>query len=381
MSKFGFRIGQSLATRPSATLIQSLCRRQKKKMLVKKNLEGESSAEVPAHAASTYPAPPQSYAANGVSAQFGQDGQSRRYSHVSTGLTNQMSLNTASHQRGAQDQHQAYSSKSGVMKPTPLISQVRRGSVPYPPPQISASATYTMPSQRPPPPPSLSRTVSSSALARAQIPPHLVPDPSTCRRASMPANSHSISLGFFTPPRIGSKTTGPTGALSAIADDEHLLGPSVPTASTHAGHPLASGSAGTTSNANGHQTQPYGPLPNPEFSFGNSGPVERKSSLTSSASVSPHVTSQMFMQGAAYRNRMGSMASTLSQATTTDGASDSDWERTQQLVTPFIPSNGIYVYGDLPADAVQGGYREDGPDLKKRQLMVPLYHDSRRASA
>jgi hypothetical protein len=356
-----------------------LCRRQKKKMLAKKNLEGEQTGALK-HAVG-YPASDQQpNSASDTVSPFGPDDQSRHYSQIGAGQTSKMPMDATIYPTGPQDQHHPQSGKSGVMKPTPFISQVRRGSVPYPPPQSPSTGMYVVP-QRPPPPPSLARTVSSSALARAQIPPQAVssPNPSNGRRASLPVNSHSISLGFFTPPRIGSKAA--SGSLGAIADDEHLLGIHVPdTAGGQSGPPaLAAGSSGTTPEANGQPPRPYGPLPNPEFSFGNSGGADRKASLTSSASVSPHIASPVFAQGVAYRNRMDSMASILSQATT-EGASDSDWERTQQLVTPFMPSNGMHVYGDASGDMVQG-YRMDGPDVNNKQLMVPMYHDFRRASA
>lgn len=346
-------------------------------MLAKKNLEGEQGGAL-THAVAGYPTSGQQ--SSPTVDHSGQEDQSQRYSQIGAGQTSQMPMDATVYPRGPQDQNENQSGRSGVMKPTPLISQVRRGSVPYPPPHSPSTGMYVVP-QRPAPPPSLARTVSSSALARAQIPPQVVPSrsPSNGRRASLPVNSHSISLGFFTPPRIGNKAA--PGALGAIADDEHLLGVHLPDGvGGQAGLSVpAEGSSNTTPEANGQPSRPYGPLPNPEFSFGNSGGADRKASLTSSASVSPHIASPVFAQGMAYRNRMDSMASTFSHATT-EGASDSDWERTQQLVTPFMPSNGMQVYGDVSGEMVQG-YRMDGPDVNNKQLMVPVYHDFRRASA
>ena len=331
-------------------------------MLAKKNAESESSEAQPrAVEVSGLP-----YTANAIVDQSGHLDQSR-YPYPLAQLGKD-TANSSTH-------HQDYtlSGKPGAIKPTPLISQVRRGSVPYPPPQSPSTGMFIMP-QRPPPPPNLSRAVSSSALARAQIPPHLAANTSPSRRASLPVNSQSVSLGFFTPPRIGTQAS--SGGLSAITDDEHLLASSVP----HNASQSAIAMEAPMSVAINPQGQPYGPLPNPEFSFGNNSRVDRKASLTSSTSGSPHIASPMFSQGFAYRNRMGSMASTFSQATTADGTSDSDWERTQQLVTPYTPTSLVQVYSDVPAEMVQG-LREDGVDVNNKQLMAPVYNDFRRASA
>lgn len=331
-------------------------------MLAKKNAESQSSeAQSRAVEVSGHP-----YMANVSVDQSGHLDRSRYPYPVA-----QLGKDTANF--SIHHQECTLSGKSGVIKPTPLVSQVSAGSVPYPPPQSPSTGTFAMP-QRPPSSPNLSRAVSSSALARAQIPPHLAANTSPSRRASLPVNSQSVSLGFFTPPRIGTRAT--SGGLSAIADDEHLLASSVP----HNASQSAIATEAPMSVAINPQGQPYGPLPNPEFSFGNNSREDRKASLPSSTSGSPHIASPMFNQGFAYRNRIGSMASTFSQATTADGTSDSDWERTQQLVTPYTPTSVAQVYSDVRADMVQG-LQEDGVDVNNKQLMVPVYNDFRRASA
>lgn len=315
-------------------------RRQKTKMLAKKNLEGESS-EALTQSSSPHPANP--YAMGSSTAQSDASahaGPSRSSQHDRPSL-----------RRGPV--HQIAYEGPGV-KLTPM-GQARRGSLPYPPPQSPVGAT----------PPVLARTVSSSGLARAQIPAHLAIS-SNGRRASLPVNSQSISLGFFTPPRIGPKAMG---TLGAIADDEHLLYQ----------EPTQPPSAPIARVAPANQLGQWGPLPNPEFSFGNTASVARKASLSSAASMSPNVVSPVFPEGSVYRNRMGSMASILSQATTADGTSDSDWERTQQLITPFMMSNAESM--NMFGGPDMGSYLvEDGPEMNK-QLRVPLYNDTRRASA
>ncbi|GHJ90229.1 hypothetical protein NliqN6_6631 [Naganishia liquefaciens] len=349
-------IAEKIGMTPRSVQVWFQNRRQKKKMMAKKNSESESShKQVRVQEVKSRP-----YTANVVVEQSGHLDHNTN-AHFSTQSRKDLS-------EPPNQQNPLPYTKPGAIKPTPLISQVRRGSVPYPPPHSPSAGIFVMP-QRPPPPPSLSRAVSSSALARAQIPSCLASDSSPNRRASLPVNSHSISLGFFTPPRIGTKAA--TGALSAITDDEHLLGSNV---SEHASHSAFAGAP--LSVATEPQGQPYGPLPNPEFSFGNTTRVDRKASLTSSTSGSPHITSPMVTQGLAYRNRMGSMASTFSQATTTDGTSDSDWERTQQLVTPYTPTSVMQVYSDIPAEMV-----EVGANVNNKQLLVPVYNDFRRASA
>jgi hypothetical protein len=281
-----------------------------------------------------------------------------------------------------------YNGVPGAMKATPLIQQARRGSLPYPPPQGPGAQLAVQP-------PVMVRTVSSSGLARAPIPPHLA-NASTERRASLPLNAQSVSLGFFTPPRIGPRALGSMGTLAAITDDEHLQHyPKVGDVHDPASSaPVPAGNAsGTHCQANPvvDQVCQNGPLPNPDFSFGNGASVARKASFTSSASVSPNVASPTFPHGFLYRNRMGSMASMLSQATTTDGTSDSEWERTQHLVTPYMLGNGdsVNVFVGLAPDLAMSSGVDQGLTLRNRedgfgppnQLLLPPSNDGRRASA
>lgn len=387
MFKCGFRTGKRNDGLRLEYALIPFCRRQKTKLLAKKRLE-DGSSEAPDSPAGHPSSAPEPYTMGPHATQFfANDGSPIMYAGP---RSSQTPVDRSSVRRGSIAQQSAYNGVPGVMKVTPLIQQARRGSLPYPPPQAPGAP---LPKQ----PPILARTVSSSGLARAQIPAHLAVSAAE-RRASLPLNSQSVSLGFFTPPRIGPKAPHPMGALASISDEEHLPNcvadgashgrqrPSTISSFSGVGEPNRSAHEDTDQRVHG------GPLPNPEFSFGNNGTVLRKASFASSASVSPNVASPTFPQAFLYRNRMGSMASILSQATTTDGTSDSDWERTQQLVTPSMLGNGdsVNVFLGLPpdmgmpSDIGQGHtsqYREDGLEISNQQLLLPPSNDTRRASA
>lgn len=362
-------------------------RRQKKKLLAKKKLD-EGSSEAPDSPARPSFNAPKPYIMGPPGTQFiANDGSTIRYAVPGSSQT---PVDRSSVRRGSIAQQSAYNGVPGVMKVTPLIQQARRGSLPYPPPQAPGPHLSKQH-------PILARTVSSSGLARAQIPAHLVVS-STERRASLPLNSQSVSLGFFTPPRIGPKALHPMAALASITDEEQVPNRLTSDASYGQQRPSAISSSSGVGELNDpsrediNQPVQNGPLPNPEFSFGNNGTILRKASFASSVSVSPNVASPTFPQAFLYRNRMGSMASILSQATTTDGTSDSDWERTQQLVTPFMIDNGdsMNMFVGMPPDigmapnigqGYPSHYREDEVESSKRQLLLPPSNDTRRASA
>lgn len=364
-------------------------RRQKRKLQAKKAQEEGSSegrASPPLHPiGASHPYGMGSSAPHGMA----RDGSAL----IAAGprLSSQTQVDRSSGRPRTALQQVPYNGVPGAVKATQLIQQARRGSLPYPPPQGSGVPPVM-------PPPILVRTVSSSGLARAQIPPHMV-DASTQRRASLPLNAQSVSLGFFTPPRIGPRALGSVGTLAAITDDEHLQHYSkvgdehVPQVWSHlaSSAPVSSSNTGERSHITNGVNQANGPLPNPEFSFGNGATVARKASFASTASMSPNVASPTFPQGYLYRNRMGSMASMLSQATTTDGTSDSEWERNQQLVTPYILGNGdaMKVFVGLPPDVgmpsgapgFPPSNRADGIENPNKQLLLPPSNDTRRASA
>ncbi|KAJ9107683.1 hypothetical protein QFC21_001143 [Naganishia friedmannii] len=291
----------------------------------------------------------------------------------------------SSSRRGSSSQQQSIAGV-GAIKSTPLIGQARRGSLPYPPPagSLNTAASSAKPLSALP---GLVRTVSgSSSVLRPQLPLHLAIALNNGRRASLPINSQTVSLGPFTPPRIGAKSLNQS-TLMAIADDEHLLHPvSRATNGYFASHSaLAHGSFANKSDESGDTTpeakaenSEYGPLPNPGFSFGEGICATQNGSSTSTLFMSSRT--HMPQGHTVYRDRMGSLASTLSHATTTDDASDSDWERTQQLVTPFVPLDGEHMTS-FPGLVPDIGQEDVKIPIVNMRLNVPLGSDGRRASA
>ncbi|KAJ9108573.1 hypothetical protein QFC19_002289 [Naganishia cerealis] len=274
----------------------------------------------------------------------------------------------------------------GAIKSTPTIGQARRGSLPYPPPGSPNTASSAKPLYTPP---GMARAVSNASVPRPHLPLHLAIAMNNGRRASLPNNSQSVSLGHFTPPRIGAKSLNQS-TLMSIADDEHLLHPLSGVANGYIASGQdqslspknSDGSGGTTPEAKVERLHEYGPLPNPGFSFGHVDSANQNASSTSISFMSSSDTHipQLPHNGTVYRDRMGSLASTLSHATTTDDASDSDWERGQQLVTPFMLPDGDHMqaFPGLVPDIRQS---EDKGPIVNMRLNAPLRSETRRASA
>lgn len=376
-------------------------RRQKKKSLAKKELEGDpteaNDSEILAYSTQNQdrPAPPLVNVVDPYNGHvFLQDEgltraqiTPRGVAHLRAAEGNHSPTDPSSSRRGSSSQQQSIAGV-GAIKSTPFMGQARRGSLPYPPP-AGSSNTATSSAKPLSAPPGLVRTVSGSSVLRPQLPLHLAIALNNGRRASLPINSQTVSLGPFTPPRIGARSLNQS-TLMAIADDEHLLHPmSGATGGYLANHSaFAHGSSANKSDDSGDTTpeakvhnSEYGPLPNPGFSFGEGTSVTQDGSSTSTLFTSSHTHMPQLPQGATvYRDRMGSMASILSHATTTDDASDSDWERTQQLVTPFMPSDGENMTS-FPGLASDISSEEVRIPIVNMRLDVPAASDARRASA
>lgn len=227
----------------------------------------------------------------------------------------------------------------------------RRGSLPYPPPiMTNTGSRLVSPTERP---------------AKSQIPMHLAMTLGG-RRASLPVNSRSFSLGSFTPPRTGASAqrqpTTNKRELSPIVDqdsqqpfDTSLLAAFSPE-EVHGSHD-------GMLPANGSSTVP-GPLPNPSFSFGyndpNTPPININDSvlpLMTPFADHPGLPSASYM----YRNRIGSMTSMFSQETADSNAD----------------TIGEYPYA--------GNFHHDGARILQSDdhLMLPVDFDAgtRRASA
>jgi len=267
--------------------------------------------------------------------------------HKPTGLDAAVNQHSPAHGfPRAQPSYVPNQARSGV----PSV-QGRRGSLPYPPPIVTNPGNRLVsPTDRP---------------AKSQIPMHLAMTLGG-RRASLPVNSRSFSLGSFTPPRTGASSQRQPMAnkreLSPIADqdsqqpfDTSLLSAFSPT-EIH-------GSVDEVSPLNGSTAVP-GPLPNPGFSFGfndpNAPPINVNDSslplMTPFADYSG-LPSANYM----YRNRIGSMTSMFSQETT-DSNTDTIGEY------PYIAN-----------------FDQDGARIlqSEEHLMLPIDFDanSRRASA
>ena len=242
------------------------------------------------------------------------------------------------------------------VRTNPPVLQGRRGSLPYPPPVVtSPNGRIASPAERPP---------------RSQIPMHLAMTLGG-RRASLPTNSRSFSLGSFTPPRTGANMQRQPYAnkreLSPILDQDaqpHFDPNMLSTFSPLESQP----SATMTSPMNGPLSVP-GPLPNPGFSFGNNDPNAMPPPDFNDPSL-PLMTPLVDQQGLPTGNmmyrehRIGSMASMFSQGTMESADTVGDWDV-------------HYNYGaGLDQDAAQILRPEDS-------LALPIDFDSstRRASA
>lgn len=225
----------------------------------------------------------------------------------------------------------------------------RRGSLPYPPPIVINGSNRLVPQTERP--------------TKSQIPMHLAMTLGG-RRASLPVNSRSFSLGSFTPPRNGASSQRlpmpSKRELSPIVDQDpqQPFDTSLLTAfSPDEMHPPVDG----ISPYNGSVP---GPLPNPAFSFGfndpNAPPINvNDSALPLMTPFADHhgLPSANYM----YRDRIGSMTSMFSQETTDSNAD----------------TIGEYPY--------MGNFDQDGARilLPDENLMLPVEFDSnvRRASA
>ncbi len=263
---------------------------------------------------------------------------------------------------------------------SPMISQARRGSLPYPPPQGSA-INQQSPHMR----------AGYNNNLGVPLPSHLAPSGMDRRRSSLPGNPRSISTNSLSVTRRspvesvqmaqhGSQgSTGRNSGLSPIADQERT--PEAEGANEQGQQfesPTSAGLGGLRNFPSGQpgfvlpghlqadqpyvvqpagplfaqnyamgmvpQVQQVGPLPNPSFSFGSGGDRD----LPKDAYAQPQAGNGVppFHPASVFRGRIGSMASILSQATTDGGATtdgtSSDWDRVpgayaayQQAIAPI----------------------------------------------
>lgn len=279
-------------------------------------------------------------------------------------------------------------SSPGAIKGLPLIQQARRGSLPYPAPIQTNVPNGLQPQQLGG---AQTRTVSAvERPARSQIPLHVAISMGG-RRSSLPANSRSISLGSFTPPRIGSNAQAPTSSqvyrrgLSPIVDqDQYQFDTFDPQQYQQQGQmqnmgmqPSALPSA--LSSASPMQNRMPGPLPNPSFSFGvnNTAPQPSFQDTMDTSGlpmVSPADYNPPVPQYGGHRNysivSLASAASGMSGTTATDSERwplDSEWER-----QPFGNNNASF--SNDPAMVVQ-------PDDGSHLVLPTGFDPDRRASA
>lgn len=262
-----------------------------------------------------------------------------------------------------------------------MISQARRGSLPYPPPNIVHHGV---------PPVQPGRIVgpspTSSYIAnRPNIPLHVAVAVNNGRRASLPGNSPlNLRSSASGSPMMPMSMRGAGRQLNIIQDHEEYVNTDLALpleATLELPSALPSGSTPGT-----------GPLPNPGFSFGNanldmSDPnnfntlQDNMSPLSSMSSnlVSPTDFTTNFNSYVA-RGRMGSMASILSLATTDAGTEpgSSDWERALPPM-PYVyqqPGMQVGIQGEEDKNPFLAGY---GTRLSPGFQMAPGL--DRRASA
>ncbi len=292
-----------------------------------------------------------------------------------------------------------HSSMSGVQRGMPMLSQARRGSLPYPPPEL-------MPPQQP-------RTISTSSIPQPQrtnIPMHVAMSLNNVRRASLPGNS----AGIIQPGRQGMPgvNQGPpmmmhgAGRSHAAIQDYDEVSPlnyintQVPSAGQQSSATMMQQSASSMTTGSGGLSGSsidqalQGPLPSPGFSFGNanldmanqpdmggSGVLqENVSPLGSQSSASPLEYSANYSYYVP-RGRMGSMASILSNvtATSTEGSA-SDWER---HINATFPNGAIpQVQTPLVATELEKEKSLFPPGMAGVTPLAPWAHmGDRRASA
>ncbi|KAJ9115916.1 hypothetical protein QFC22_005059 [Naganishia vaughanmartiniae] len=396
-------IAEKIGMTPRSVQVWFQNRRQKRKSLAKKEAEGdpaETNETQALHSAystqnSSGMEPPVVNVVDPYNGQVSLQDEGwtraqippRGVAHLRAAEANFTATDPSSSRRGSSSQQQSIAGV-GAIKSTPFMGQARRGSLPYPPPAGSPNnATF---SAKPlSASPGLVRTVSGSSVLRPQLPLRLAIALNNGRRASLPISSQTVSLGPFTPPRIGARSLNQS-TLMAIADDEHLLHPMAGVTNGYlASHSaLAHGSFANNSDESGDTTpeakvenSEYGPLPHPGFSFGQATAATQNGSSTTTLFMPSHTQMpQLPPSATVYRDRMGSMASTMSHATTNDDASDSDWERAQQLVTPFMPSDGEQLTS-FPGFAPDTSQEDVQVSIVNMRLKVPLGSEMRRASA
>jgi hypothetical protein len=245
-------------------------------------------------------------------------------------------------------------------------SQARRGSLPYPTPintSMNSLSNHSFVAR--------GSNSGSEKATRSQIPLHLAVSMGG-RRASLPNNSRSISLGSFKPPRTGNNPAA--SGLSQVFQRE--LSP-IADRDQPDGHPSYSGEGGPLSyfehlpNWSGGSSALSGPLPNPDYSFGFTDHTPLNSATLNDASlplVTPGLEYPSAQSAMGYRDRMGSLASVMSQGSQATSSDTTEWAGTP------------YLYGNMPFgfDAAKIIQPEDGNHLS---LAYGFDADTRRASA
>ncbi len=333
-------------------------------------------------------------------------------------------------------------SQSGVpTRPSPSISQARRGSLPYPTP---VSITIPHHAQIPHPQVRVAYPMPLQSNG-AQMPLHLAVSMNNLRRSSLPGNARSVSglppasagsgMADYPNPQQqqdlnGSDQRARNQRLSPIEDQElvseaeaeaehddsqfgYLAGPPRDSGQPHVNAQMQyqafSGdefpsqarmqgdgvytvscvelsshqSCGADKQFYLAQTPNGGILPNPTFSFGSTKPKTRQddSSTLDSVYAQPQGSVQDILPSI-YRGRIGSMASILSQATT-DGGATTDGTSSDMERYPFMYA--AYQQAIAPVDTtlvtpLEGPTKGLAPPTMA-VLPYGFQADARRASA